>query len=127
LTTAGNMARIKVGRHEECVGCGACPSGQNVILEAVNELGAKPGQRVKFVFHETNALLGAFVVFVLPLIMSGLGAWIGFSSELLGAGDAGMLRGAILFFCLSLVLVKSFDRRLGERQKLKPIITQILR
>ncbi len=68
------LARIKVGRHTECVSCGACPSSQHVMVEAINPLGAKPGQRVKFELQEQHMLTGAFVVFVLPLLCAALGA-----------------------------------------------------
>ena len=126
LSVTGNTAKIKVGRHEDCSGCGGCPSAQNVIIEAVNEIGAKPGERVQFAVREENALLGAFVVFMLPLLMAGIGGFIGYQPNFFGGGDTGMIRGATLFFLLSLVAVKLFDRRLRHAQQLKPLITKIL-
>ena len=126
LSVTGDTAKIKVGRHEDCSGCGGCPSAQNVIIEALNEVGAQPGARVSFTMRETNALLGAFVVFMLPLIMAGVGGFVGYDTTFFGGGDTGMIRGAMLFFIISLVLVKLFDRHLRNAQQMKPVITQII-
>lgn len=122
------MARIKVGRHEECTGCGACPSSRHVMVEAVNRVGAQPGQRVRFELREQHMLLGAFVVFVLPLLAAGAGAVLGW---LIGPGagvgaDYAAPAGAAALFVLSLPAVKYFDRRAGRNQELKPVILEIL-
>ena len=122
------LARIKVGRHTECVSCGACPSSQHVMVEAVNTLGARPGQRVKFELQEQHMLTGAFVVFVLPLLCAALGAVLGWQ---LGpwagsSGNAPIIAGAVVFFLLSLVAVKAFDRKAARNQGLKPVIVEII-
>ncbi len=65
-----NIAKVKVGRHNECKNCGACPGDSSVVIEAKNLLGAKTGQRIAFEMKETNMLMAAFVVYIAPLIAS---------------------------------------------------------
>ena len=122
------LARIKVGRHTECVSCGACPSSQHVMVEAINPLGAKPGQRVKFELQEQHMLTGAFVVFVLPLLCAALGAVLGWQLGPLAGhtGDAPIILGAAIFFLLSLAAVKAFDRRAARNHGSKPLIVEII-
>ena len=122
------LARIKVGRHTECVSCGACQSSQHVMVEAVNKLGAKPGQRVKFELQEQHMLTGAFVVFVLPLLCAALGAVLGWQIGPWAGntGNAPIVIGAVVCFLLSLVMVKAFDRKAARNQGLKPVIIEII-
>ncbi|SFT66958.1 positive regulator of sigma(E), RseC/MucC [Selenomonas sp. GACV-9] len=122
------LAKIKVGRHAECTSCGACPSSRQVMVEAVNSLGAQPGQRVRFALQEQDVLVGAFVVFVLPLLGAGLGAvagwWLAPSLSLPEA--QGSVGGAVIALVLALAFVRSFDRRVARRQEMKPVIVEIL-
>lgn len=122
------LAKIKVGRHAECTSCGACPSSRQVMVEAVNKIGAHPGQRVRFAMQEQNVLVGAFVVFVLPLLAAGLGAvagWLLAPSLSVSAaqGSAGL---ALVALVLALGFVRYFDRRVARRQEMKPVIVEIL-
>jgi len=124
----GNIAHVKVGRHEECTGCGACPSSQHVMLAAVNDLGARPGQRVRFEMREEHVLLGAFVVFIMPLAAAGLGALFGWQMSLAQGMEetVGAVAGAVVFFLMSLLGVKLFDRRASRDQQMKPVIIEII-
>ncbi|MCR5756764.1 MAG: SoxR reducing system RseC family protein [Selenomonas sp.] len=128
LETIGDLAKVRIGRHEECGSCGACAGAQHVVVDAVNPLGAQAGQRVRFAFREENVLTGAFVVFILPLLFGGLGAvvghWLARLFEL--EGNTPYILGAVFFFLLALVLVKLFDRRAAKEQALKPVIIEIL-
>ncbi len=124
IQTDGNMAKVKVGRHSDCVACGACPSAQSIIIDAINKAGAKAGQRVRFEMQEQHVLTGAFVVFVLPLICAAVGALIGWQA---GAGETTpIVVGAVVCFLASLIAVKMFDRNAARKQNLKPVIIEIL-
>lgn len=124
LATVNQLATVRIGRHAECSSCGACGGSRQVTIEALNQLGAQPGQRVRFAMREQNVLAGAFVVFVLPLLLAAVGAGSGWW---LGQTDNYAIGGGIIFFVLGLVLVKIFDRRVAHRQNLKPVIIEILR
>ena len=123
-----NVAKIRVGRHNDCKNCGACPGSDSVIISATNKLGAKPGQRVAFQMKEVNVLRAAFVVFILPLLAIFIGALLG---GVIG-GYIGLnihvfqAIGGIFTFLLSLVFIKLFDRATTKSQKTQPVIISIL-
>lgn len=123
-----DMAKIKVGRHNDCRNCGACPGNDSVIISANNKIGAKPGQRVAFEVKEDNVLKAAFVVFILPLIVAFIGAllgraagnYIGFNIYL------GEIIGGIIAFVLAVIFVKLFDKSTTAKNKSQPVIVHIL-
>lgn len=128
IKTQDGLASIRVGRHADCTACGACPSSRHVMVEAVNRMGAKPGQRVRFAMQETHVLTGAFVVFVLPLLSAAVGAVLGWQLAI-GIGEDFAFwaeAGAGFFFILSLLAVRLFDRQVAKKQGMKPVIIEIL-
>ncbi len=124
----GSMAKIRVGRHADCSSCGACASAQNMVIDALNPLAARPGQRVRFEMKETNILQGAFMVFVMPLLCAALGGFLGGKAGMAWGWDTtqAAVLGAVLFFVFSLIGVKLYDKAVGKRQNLKPVIVEIL-
>ena len=128
LEVEGEMAKIKVGRHNDCKACGGCAGTDHIILDAVNKIDAQPGQRIAFEMCETSIVRGAFMVFVLPLIAAALGAFAGWQ-----AGEAwgydlvhAALVGGVIVFALSLVVVKLYDRSMARDMSMKPVIVKIL-
>jgi len=123
-----NVAKIKVGRHNDCSNCGACPGNDSVIISANNKIGATVGQRVIFDVKEVNVLRGAFIVFIMPLIAIFIGVLIG--------GEIGkyiglnihifQIAGGIITFLLSIIFVKLFDKAATASEKSKPEIIRIL-
>jgi len=120
-------ATVKVGRHEECSACGACAGSRQLTVEAVNEAGAALGQRVKFCLQEQQMLKGAFVVFMLPLLLAGAGGIVGWQLGYGGeAEDLYPLGLGFLGFCLGSCMVKWYDKRAAARMKEQPVITEII-
>ena len=117
----GKMAEIKVGRHEDCSGCGACGSAKNISTVVYNEIGAKVGDRVKFSMPEENIVTGAFVVVVLPLIFAGIGAAVAFIFL-----EEYVPHLAIVFFLLSLIFVKLYDKKKRHDLKYNAKIIEII-
>jgi sigma-E factor negative regulatory protein RseC len=124
----GNMARVKVGRHGECKNCGACPGDSALVIEAQNLIGAKAGQRINFEMKETNMLMAAFVVYIVPLIAIVIGVIGGQElAEKLGYSVQGFqIGGGIIAFALSVLNIKIFDKFAHNNKKMQPVITRIL-
>ncbi|MDS0524440.1 SoxR reducing system RseC family protein [Clostridium sp. SHJSY1] len=122
------VAKIKVGRHNDCKNCGACPGDNNLILNASNEIGAKIGQRVVFEVKGDNVLKSAFVIFILPLIVTFIGALIGGTLAKYVGYNVHMLQiaGGIIAFILSMILIKLFDKAVRKSNKALPKIVDIL-
>lgn len=121
------IAEIKVGRHTDCIACGACSGAENIVIKAQNPIGAKVGQHVKFEVREVNIVIGAFVCFVMPLLVAVLGAFIGYwYSNTQGIDYVQYaIIGGIVGFLLGAVGVKLFDRSLTNDINAKPKITAI--
>ena len=119
VSPQAGTATVKVGRHAECSACGACAGSRGP--------GAVVGQRVKFAMQEQQMLKGAFVVFLLPLILAGAGGILGWQMGYGGeAEDLYPLGLGFLGFCLGSGLVKWYDKRAAARQKEQPVITEII-
>ena len=128
IEVSGNIAKIKAGRHNDCKNCGACPGNDAIILSAKNPIGAMPGQRVVFELKEINAVKGAFIVFILPLIVVFVGVMLGWLiGKLIGGYSLTfeILIGAIAFI-LAIVYIKFFDHSVTGSDKSYPIIIRIL-
>jgi len=123
-----NIAKVKVGRHSDCSNCGACPGDNSMIIDANNKIGAKIGQRVTFEMKETNVLSGAFIVFVMPIIVAFIGVICGrFIANYIGANiNAFQIVGGIIAFLLSLIFIKMFDKAATISEESKPVIIRIL-
>jgi len=124
----GNLAKVKAARHGDCENCGACPGDSAIMMDVQNPISAKPGQRVAFEVHNTSMVKAAFVVYALPLFAAAVGAAIGwFIANQFGLPlVAFQVGGGIIGFCLSLIVVKSYDKTLKNDTTSLPIITKIL-
>ncbi|NMM61342.1 SoxR reducing system RseC family protein [Clostridium sp. P21] len=128
IQTIGNIAKVKANRHGDCKNCGACPGDKAMVVDAINTIGAKPGQHVSFEIKEVNMLKAAFVVYILPLVSVFIGAVIGgFIAEKSGHGSVPFqVVGGILAFIVSIIYIKFFDKAANKDENMKPIITRIL-
>ena len=96
------------GDCHKCAGCGA--QQQTVTFEAVNAIGAKPGELVTVRTQSGPVLMGAAVLYLLPLVLFFIGYIVGSLWEL-GA----VIGGAA--FVLSIVLAAIYDRKVAKKQK----------
>lgn len=128
IQTDGNTAKVKASRHNDCKNCGACPGDSAMVVDTMNPLGAKPGQRVVFEIREVNMLKAAFVVYILPLVSVFIGALVGgLIAKKSGQGIITFqVVGGIVAFALSIIYIKFFDKAADKDEKMKPTITRIL-
>ncbi|BBB89766.1 MAG TPA: SoxR reducing system RseC family protein [Methylomusa anaerophila] len=128
LEIIGDMAKVRTSRHSDCENCGACPGNTALVLDARNPLGAKKGQRVAIEVQEANMLKAAFVVYVLPLILTVIGVVAG--SYIGGQFHFDPLwfqiGGGAIAFIAALFYIKYFDRNARSNVKMQPVITRIL-
>jgi sigma-E factor negative regulatory protein RseC len=76
-----DRAEVVLGTHLECRHCGACIAGiseKERKLEAINEIGARAGQRVEIELKPVHALSAAFLLFILPVLAALGGGWAGY-------------------------------------------------
>lgn len=127
IALENNIAKVIVKRHSHCESCGSCPGNNAMVLEALNDIGAKVNQRVYYTIQQRSMLLAAFVVFILPLISSVLGYLVAeklaINFQIL-TGWPGFA-GATVGFLAGLVAVRYYDRAVRAKSMM-PVITQII-
>jgi sigma-E factor negative regulatory protein RseC len=131
---AATKAFIVINRTSACAGChgqsGCRPSeSKDMIIEAINELNAKVGDRVQISLPTGSLLKATFLVYFLPVVALVIGAIAGgkLGPFLLGFNST---LGSILcgFGAMAAVLlaVKWFDRSIDAKPNYWPRITRIL-
>lgn len=128
ISAAGEMARVKTSRHNDCENCGACPGNAAIVLDARNPLGARPGQQVLIEVQEVGMLKSAFIVYMLPLISLFVGAVAGgLAADQAGSGSFWyQVAGALVALVLAIAYIRHYDRRARTNKNMQPVITRIL-
>lgn len=78
METSGKMAKVRASKHSECEHCGICAGTNAVILEVINETDVKRGQRVLIENKQTNKILVAFIIYIVPILAVGCGIFLGY-------------------------------------------------
>lgn len=93
------------GDCHKCAGCGAVQ--QTVLLQAVNPIGAKPGELVIVSSQSAPVLRGAAVLYMVPILLFFLGYILGLNWELGGLmGGVGFVAGILLAVVYDRLVVK---------------------
>ena len=107
------------GDCHKCSGCGAAK--ETILLEAKNQLGAKPGELVMIESETGPVLQAALVMYMLPMVLFFAGYALG--DLLFGAGA---LMGA-LSFAASIGIAVLYDRKVLKKKGTEYIITKYAR
>ena len=103
------------GDCHKCSGCGAAKEA--ILLEAVNPIGAKPGDLVTVEAATGPVLKAALVMYMVPMVLFFVGYALGAALFQLGA-----LVGCLAFF-LSIGLAVVYDRKVVKKQNTTYTIT----
>ncbi len=103
------------GDCHKCSGCGA--QQQTVIFEAVNAVGARPGELVTVETKSGPVLAAAAVLYMMPVALFFLGYLAGALLWSKGALVGG------LAFVLGIALAALYDRKVAKKQKTVYTIT----
>ena len=132
-------AFIQTERGTSCDGCSAkssCHSmsdtdGSIMEMRAINEMGAKVGDRVKVAIDSIVFLKSSFLVYVLPLIVMITGGIIGesYAKNNMPGADADLVAGAVGITCLviSFLLIRVWSKSLEKKREYQPQIIRIIR
>ncbi|HWR42832.1 SoxR reducing system RseC family protein [Sporomusa sp.] len=128
LEVIGKMAKVKASRHSDCENCGSCPGNTAIVVEALNSVDAKPGQRVAIEIREVNMLKAAFIVYMAPLLAAFAGALSGnYAAAYIGMDSLlTSIAGGVGFFTLAVWYVKHFDRMARTDERMRPVVVAIL-
>lgn len=103
------------GDCHKCAGCGA--QQQTMVFEAVNAIGAKPGDKVTVESASGPVLAAAAVLYMVPIVLFFLGYFLG---EILWG--FGVLAGGVSF-AAGIVLAAVYDRTVARKKKTVYTIT----
>lgn len=102
------------GDCHKCSGCGAVK--ETLLFDAVNAIGAAPGELVIIKSESGPVLVGAAVLYMVPLALFFLGYFLG---DLIGLGGLAGCLGAVLGFLLAGI----YDRKVTAKKNTVYTIT----
>ena len=121
-----NYAQVKVDKKDECSKCGMClfPKGADgAYFHAENTLGAKEGDIVQIELGSNGNLIGAILVFLVPLILIGLSALI---TYLIIKNEIYMLVLGVGSVVVWFVILALIDKKIGKSKTFSPKIIKII-
>ena len=134
IKTDSRTAWVKTNKSASCAGCsakGSCHSkgaGEEMEVNAINEAGARKGDRIVLSFETSSLLKATFLLYVFPILLLIIGAAIG--QEMAPKFDFNpsgfsAIMGFIFFFA-ALLIIKTTANRLAEKNEYRPKIIKIL-
>jgi len=134
IKTDSSAAWVKTIKTGDCAGCsarGSCHSlGNNDAMEvkAINEAGAKAGDRIVLLFETSSLLKATFLLYVFPILLLIIGAAIG--QELaphIDFNPSGLsaLTG-FSFFIVAVLIIKARANKMALKKEYRPKIIKIL-
>lgn len=141
---APGRAKVRVRRLGMCATCGKCASlaeltgPSEILVEALNLAGARPGDLVKLEMKASDVVKAAAVVYVMPLVGLAGGYLVGrlvwwlfrlfssaFGAEFWGTalGAAGAVAGVLVWYRY----LKRYDREAEQSGRLIPTIARVFR
>ena len=96
------------GDCHKCAGCGAVE--QKLLITAQNPIGAKPGETVRLRSESGPVLLGAAILYLIPLFLFLTGYLLLYNRDL---GFFGGLAG----FAIGVLLAVVYDRKVAKKKK----------
>lgn len=137
IKTEGGEAIVRIRRHSACSNCrhkcqlagSASDESAQIEVRVDNTIGARSGQRVVLRMKEQSLVFASLIIYLLPLFALIGGYFVGVKLGSLVVGQAVELAGIIgslIFFGLSLGLVRFLDYLLSSNKDYHPRITKIL-
>ncbi len=130
----GHFAKVVLSRRSSC--CDSCEKDscdipeEGVETEAINQAGAKVGQRVKVVMKPYTFLKGALILYAFPILALFVGAFLGkaYLNRVFEGTDSELLAaiGAIVAFVASLLIVKIISGKMARKTEYKSVIESIV-
>jgi len=129
----GMVASVAVPKKSGCEGCSmkACkPDDQFMLIEALNPLQARIGQKVRVGIKSFTYLKGSVIIYGIPALSLISGAVIGkeIFSPYFKTYDPDIVSALFGFgaFVLSFLGIKLWSSKVSKQAELKPIIEEIL-
>ncbi|MEW5744800.1 MAG: SoxR reducing system RseC family protein [Nitrospirota bacterium] len=132
---SGPKAFVTVQKQSSCESCpggSVCKAvgGSEAAVEAVNEAGARVGDRVRVTFKPYTYLKGTALIYGIPSLMLIVGAVIGkeYLSGFFPSIDPDLMSaiGGFGLFAITFLLLKLWSVRYEGKKEYMPVIVEIL-
>ncbi len=132
------IAIVHAERGSSCGGCSAksaCHAmsgddGKMMEMRAINDLGAKVGDRVKVAIDSIVFLKSSFLVYVVPLVVMIGGGVAGdsYARNNMPGSDPDLVAGGVGIICLivSFLLIGVWSKKLEKKREYQPKIIRII-
>ena len=134
IRTDSRGAWVKTVKSGACAGCtarGACHSMSDngeVEVKAINEAGAKVGDRIVLSFETASLLKATFLLYLFPILLLIIGAVIGqATAPYLNFNPSGFSATiGFLFFLAAVLVIKIKANKMAQKNEYRPKITKVL-
>jgi len=134
VRTDSREAWVKTVKSGSCEGCsarGACHSlsqSGDMEVNAINEAGAKVGDRIVLSFETSSLLKATFLLYVFPILLLIIGAVIGQETAPYFNVNPSGFSAAIgfSFFFAAVLLIKVKANKMAKKNNYRPKIIKIL-
>ncbi len=124
------VAIMKKSACEQCAASGVCHPGDQELMEAVNPLGAKKGQKVKVVVAPQLYLKASIILYGIPMAVFVAAAIAGKNLALRFGSTTNSDLWAFLAGTAALIVsfffIRGYNNKVEKTQKYKPVIVEIL-
>ena len=121
-----NYAQVKVDKKDECSKCGMClfpKNADSIELRAENSFGAKVGDTAIIETAKDTKLLGAVLVFLIPLLLIGFSAII---TYIFIKKEIWTLILSVIFIFLWYNILAAIDKKLKNSQRFCAKVVAVL-
>ena len=134
IKTDSRTAWVKTIKSADCAGCsakGSCHTkgaNEGMEVKAINEAGARKGDRIVLSFETSSLLKATFLLYVFPILLLIIGAAIGQGMapkfDFNPSGFSAIM--GFTFFFAALLIIKSTANKLARKNEYRPKIIKIL-
>jgi sigma-E factor negative regulatory protein RseC len=133
--TSIRTAWVKTVKSGACKGCsarGSChslsSSRKDVEVQAINEAGAKVGDRIVLSFETSSLLKASFLLYVFPILLLIIGALMGQQiAPYFDLNPSGLSAiTGFSFFIAAVGIIKSKADKMAKKEEYRPKVTKIL-
>lgn len=135
----GYQIQLSCEQKTSCSSCSSAKScGTGLVSKAIGSKAllwtlktdqtVRQGQVVEIGFPEKSLLQSAALVYLVPLFMMIIGAWLGdsFFAPMMGGGEGIVILSSFLFIALGIGLAKYCSPRLEQRSQHEVVLLRVL-
>lgn len=135
IQTFDDKAKVKTIRSSVCEGCASASfchpeKGTEMIMEVVNNIHAKVGERVKIGLKPGVYLKASFLVYMVPIIVFIIGAIIGkelavyvsYSKD----SDLFAIISGVILLIPTFIAMRLYNRKIEKDRSYQPVILEVM-